>query len=114
MYMQGDLATIYDTAKTAAVKGARELRVPIHKDLKLHEWRARHTGLGDDAWIIDALQYGFPLQYAGPFIFAQSTTYNHPSATSHPDTIREYIAKETKLGALHGPYPEPRLCPGQS
>ena len=69
------------------------------------------TGHSDDGWILDGLKFGFHIQYRGPPRYNTEPTYNHSSAVQHPDTIRRYIAKETELGALHGPYDAPPFTP---
>ena len=77
----------------------------------MENWDKRATGHADDAWILDAIRYGFPLQYAGPAVLTRATRYNHPSAIRHDDTIRQYIDKETAMGALYGPYSAPPFTP---
>ena len=102
-------AKLYDCARSAAASNGPPPY--IRTDLNIEQWRLKATGHSDDEWILDAIQHGFPVQYKGPPMYGKVASYNHPSATQHPETIRSYIAKEVKMGALYGPFSQPPFTP---
>ena len=110
-FLQHELAMVYDAARTTRGPNHIAPRILMPTDLNLREWEATATGHHDDPWIIDAVKYGFPIQYSGPPMFQPSSIYNHTSAAGYRATIQEYIQKETGMGALHGPYPSPPFVP---
>ena len=104
-------AWIYEQSKMAAIKSDPSLRPPLQTQLNLQEWRARATGHEDDHWILDAVEHGFPIQYAGPPKYDPPLLYNHSSALNYRKVIQEYITKEKSHGAIYGPFTSPPFTP---
>lgn len=69
-------------------------------------WRAIATGCNDEAWLIDCIQFGFPMQYRGPPLH-NTVVSNHPSAVNHDSHVSKYIRSEISMGALIGPFDHP-------
>ena len=105
------LADMYEQAIAASRAADPATRPVIKTALRLDEWEAARTGHEDDDWTLDALRYGFPIQYTGPPSYDPPLLYNHASAVAYAKTIREYIHKETAHGALFGPFESPPFTP---
>ena len=106
------LAKLYDAVvseKTHNVQGARQ-RVP--SDLDIEAWKLCSTQHSMDAFVVDGIEFGFPLQYMGGPIYTDPLTHrNHHSAIYHPESITKYIKKECDLNALIGPFNDPPFIP---
>ena len=106
-----EAARLYDITRSAKYMNHAGPKQLIKTSLVVEEWDRRATGHADDCWILGSIRYGFPIQYSGPPILETPTHYNHPSANKHADAIREYIRKETSMGALYGPFSAPPFTP---
>ena len=104
-------ATMYEVTRAASVVNHQGPRITIPTNLVIEKWHQYSTGHTDDQWILDGVQYGFPLQYKGPPRCQTLPLYNHPSATKYPQVIREYLKKESEMGALYGPFDRPPFTP---
>lgn len=85
-------------------------RAPIKTCNNIGAWESHVTGHPDDAWIVECVSFGFPLQYRGPPLLNEFLS-NHPSATNFDYHVRKYIDTETKLGVLIGPFDAPPFVP---
>ena len=110
-YLPPELADIYEDVRSKGAPNHSGARRYIKTGLNIQEWVGRTTAHDDDAWIIDSIKYGFPIQYAGPPKYDPAPLYNHSSATNYANVIKEYVKKETSLGALHGPFDGPPFIP---
>ena len=104
-------AKLYDVTRSAGGPNHVAPRIMIPTDLKVEEWDRHATGHPQDAWLLDAVRFGFPIQYLGPPRMNTPTGYNHSSANSHAAAVTAYINKETKMGALYGPFDQPPFIP---
>ena len=111
IHLSSKQADMYEAVRLAGVPNHEGPRITMETGLNIQEWEASATGHIDDKWILDAIQFGFPIQYVGPACYEPQSLYNHASALNHPHVIREYIRKETAMGALHGPFPGPPFTP---
>ena len=105
------LTDIYEAARQAERLQDPTLRRPITTSLNTDEWRVHTTGHEDDDWLMDAIQFGFPIQYVGPPQYNPPLLYNHASAVNYSMVIKQYIQTETAQGALHGPFHTPPFTP---
>lgn len=80
-------------------------RIPVITSNRIEAWREIAIEQ-DDAWLIDCIQFGFPMQYRGPPLHNNAAP-NHPSAICHESHIDNYISTELSLGALIGPFSDP-------
>ena len=102
-----EAARLYDVTRSANKVNHEGPKQYIPTDLVINQWDAVATGHLDENWILDAIRYGFPIQYSGPARLGMATEYNHSSAINHSEVIREFIRKETTMGALYGPFDSP-------
>lgn len=96
---------VYIKCLEASTYNALGPRIPIITSNNVQAWRDIATG-PDDAWLIDCIQFGFPMQYRGPPLH-NTAAPNHPSAVHHQSHVDKYIASELSLGALIGPFRDP-------
>lgn len=80
-------------------------RVPLRTSNNLQAWREIAMDQ-DDAWLVDCINFGFPMQYRGPPLYNKIAP-NHPSAMCHEVHVNKYISSELSLGVLLGPFKEP-------
>ncbi|CAH1257542.1 Hypp1851 [Branchiostoma lanceolatum] len=80
----------------------RGLRIPVNSNLNISAWRAALSQY-HDAVVADFLEFGWPVGYTAATI-PRSTLRNHPSASEHSDAVEDYLEKEIRLGATHGPF----------
>lgn len=85
-------------------------RVSLANDMNIEAWKEISTSHPDDWWIIECIEYGFPLQYRGPAL-NNAFMENHPSAVNFPSQVRAYIGKELPLGGLVGPFDDVPFTP---
>ena len=109
--MHSDHARLYEAACEWELSHPGTQGVYVPTNLKIKEWEIRATGHQDDIWIIEALKYGFPVQYKGPPRYEPLSLYNHASANNYTQAIRKYIDKELSMGAIYGPYDSPPFTP---
>lgn len=84
-------------------------RKTVQSGLNLDRWEQLLRGNHDNE-ICYYLRYGWPVGYHSATI-PQSITPNHPSATSHPTHIEEFIKKELSHDAMVGPFTSPPFKP---
>lgn len=101
---------VYNICKDAATHNMLGPRVPISTTNNIDAWRDISTGHKDDMWLLDAILYGFPMQYRGPPLYNPHVP-NHPSASNFQQQVQEYIQKERRLGAIIGPFDRPPFEP---
>lgn len=77
--------------------------VPLADHKNIQAWKDISSSHPDDQWIVQCIEYGFPLQYQGPPL-RNNFKGNHPSAVNYPEQVRSYIEKEIQLGGLAGPF----------
>lgn len=94
---------VYNLCWQAATHNVLGPRCQIASCNNIDVWRKLSTGHSEDEWLIDCIQFGFPLQFRGPPI-NNHFNGNHPSAVNFPSHINKYIEKELRLGALAGPF----------
>lgn len=100
-----DELKVYTECLGIATHNALGPRIPVNTSNNIEAWRELATD-PNDAWLVDCIQFGFPMQYRGPPL-RNALTPNHPSATCHQDHVDKYIATELSLGGLIGPFSEP-------
>ena len=84
-----------------------EARIPAPSQLRPDRWRFHLKNF----WvkqIVDAIQYGFPLDFDRSCQL-QSTDTNHTSGLQHLDHIESYIMEQCALNAMYGPFKEPPI-----
>lgn len=101
---------VYNVCRDAATHNMLGPRVPVPTSNKADAWKNISTGHQDDAWLIDAIKFGFPMQYRGPPLYNERVP-NHPSAMNFKQHVEEYIRKEKQLGAIVGPFDSPPFEP---
>ena len=104
-------ADLYEASRAAWLSGLPPPRLDQTTSLHTDAWIKEATGHYADQMVLHGIRHGFSTQYTGPPLLAPTATYNHSSATDHPEHIDAYIAKETQHGALSGPYPAPPFVP---
>lgn len=97
---------VYNICLEAGTNNTLGPRIPVNTTNNIQAWRAIATGHHDDAWLIDCIQFGFPMQYRGPPLY-NTAVPNHPSAANHETHVQKYISSELSMGALIGPFPQP-------
>lgn len=102
--------SVYSVCKDAATHNMLGPRVPIITTNNIDAWRDISIGHKDDSWLLDAILYGFPMQYRGPPLYNPYVP-NHPSAANFKQYVQDYIQKECRLGAIIGPFDSPPFVP---
>lgn len=95
----------YNSVRDSGLPNSLAARIPLQSSLKIDNWRALSSNHLHDPWIIEMLEYGFPLQYTGPVPYS-AVTSNHSSAINYPDHVKAYIDKEISEAAMVGPFRE--------
>ena len=104
-------AEIYEAARRAAEGRATPPRIDHTTSLKTDTWERESTNHPADDIVIRGIKFGFSTQYAGPPILGPTSSYNHKSAMEYPADVDNYVARETRDGALSGPYTKPPFVP---
>lgn len=85
-------------------------RLSLANQNNVQAWRDISTSHPDDKWIIECIEYGFPLQYRGPPM-ENHFDGNHPSAENYQAQVTAYIKKEVQIGGLVGPFDDVPFTP---
>lgn len=107
---QNDHLKVYDICRRTAVYNVFGPRIPLNTCNRIDAWKSIATGHKDDSWLVECIEFGFPLQYSGPPIYSVFKA-NHPSGIRFHKEVSEYITKELSLGALAGPFHVPPFAP---
>ena len=110
-HMDGETARIYDTVKSSGRHNHEHAHIKLPTALNIEVWKAECTGHPQDREVMQGIQHGFPIQYAGPPIYESQGGQNHASATNYPAHIQSYIEEEIAHGAMEGPFPSPPFTP---
>lgn len=94
---------IYALCRDSASYNSVGPRISITTGNNIHAWKGMSTGHPDDAWLIEGIEFGFPMQYNGPPLYNEFVK-NHPSATNYQAHVEDYINSEIALGAILGPF----------
>lgn len=97
-------AQIYSAVSEMDTPNMVSHRQQIPSGLIIEAWKQLTTGNSDDEFVLNGVQYGFPLEFLGPSIPTNRATENHTSARYYPKEVEEYIQKELNEGALLGPF----------
>ena len=103
------LIRIYDAVRSTGVPNYQQARIPLPHALNMTAWR-HHLADYHDTALCDFLEYGWPMNFVSP-VPPTPTTCNHGSATAYVQHVRDYLQKETQLGALLGPFEAPPFSP---
>ena len=109
--MRSEAAQLYERALAARLAGSTPPPVHAYTTLDTQAWVAAATDHPQDEMVLQGIQQGFPIQYAGPPQFGVPASYNHAIATGHAPHVDDYIQKETACSALEGPFTEPPFTP---
>ena len=96
---------IYDCVRKTALPNYRQARIPIPTALNIPVWKHYLSSLPHDQYIIDYLEFGFPLNYQSETL-PQTEFINHPSAVNFPDHVNKHIETEIHHQAMLGPFHE--------
>lgn len=100
-----ELLEVYNQVKTRKVYNVMGAKVPVNSTLKIDIWQSLRTNHTDDNWILQLIEYGFPLQYEGGPNPSKSVQYsNHASGRLFADHVRQFISKEISNNTLLGPF----------
>lgn len=94
---------IYDVVRRSGLPNMLAARIPVHSSLRHRVWESWATGHADDAFVLDGIRFGFPLQYVGPKLIIQNPERHHSDYDDHLHII-DYLNTETQNNALIGPF----------
>lgn len=94
---------IYDAVRKSGVPNMLSARIPVPSQLRLDVWNSHATGHSDDRFVLDGINYGFPLQYVGPKLVVRNPD-RHASDFDDHTHILDYLWSETQNNALIGPF----------
>lgn len=96
---------VYNHVKTQRVYNLMGAKVPVNSTLRTDVWQSLSTGHVDDNWILQMVEYGFPLQYEGGSNPSSNIEYpNHASGSKFAHHVRQFIRKELASNTLLGPF----------
>lgn len=101
---------VYEACRIAATHNLMGPRIPLQSGIKIEAWKKYSTGHIDEFWLLQCIEYGYPMQYRGPSLH-NDITDNHSSATNFMSHVQKYIQKESGLGGLIGPFSQPPFRP---
>ena len=78
-------------------------RIPVESNWKLDKFAELLHGY-EDKEVVEWLRYGWPSGRLPTAIKPSRTFKNHKGAKDHPEALKKYITKETKKGAVLGPF----------
>lgn len=93
------LHEIYNQVIRTGLPNVLGARIPIPSSIKIDEWRKIQSQHPDDQWIIQCLEFGFPMEYGGPPTPMMECS-NHPSATNYQKSIFSYLLVEMEYGTV--------------
>ena len=99
------LAHIHNSVRASGVPNYRGARIPLKSNLNIDVWRDNLADFHDKD-LPEFLKYGFPVSFIRGSTL-RSNDRNHASALKFPADIRAYLAKESELGAMAGPFSIP-------
>lgn len=101
---------VYESCRVAATHNLMGPRVSLPSGIKIEAWKKYSTGHTDDYWLLQCIEYGYPMQYRGPALYSDISD-NHSSATNFSAHVQKYIQKESGFGGLIGPFEQPPFQP---
>ena len=100
-------AYIYDRVRAAGAPNYKGARIALPSPLNPMAWEQEATGHLHDHWLLDGVQFGFPIQYTGGPCYDKQSNYNHPSAAAYKTHVDDYFTTETREVAMAGPFTSP-------
>lgn len=102
-FMSIQLFQIYSRVQQTGLPNMLECRQRVPSQLRRPAWHGIATGHHDDRYVIDGIEFGFPLHYTGPTM-GRPNRLAHASATNYKVQVGEYVRTETKNQAMLGPF----------
>ena len=100
-----DMVLLYNAVHSQGVPNFCGARIPVSHQLHISSWR-HYADRFNDPYLIDFLEFGFPLCYVLPSMPRPAKT-NHASATRHPTHVDHYVNTVLDYGTLQGPFERP-------
>lgn len=97
------LRSAYKSVRESGLPNMVKQRVVLPSTLHHGVWDSMAMGHEDDSFILDAIRYGFPLQYVGPRISVDNPETHNIKDTERPHVI-DYLKSEVDNGAILGPF----------
>lgn len=110
MLEQCELFQIYSQVRDSGLPNMQGCRIPVPSMLDIAAWKAVATGHHDDKYVLDGIQFGFPLHYTGPPLLRENRDA-HSSARQHWSHVQRYVHTEVQNKALLGPFGVPPFIP---
>lgn len=102
--------SVYSSCQRAATHNLMGPRIPLHTGLNIDAWYKYSDGNIADDWVLQCIEYGYPMQYYGPALI-NDIVPNHSSAINFSSHVARYIQKESELGGIIGPFAQPPFHP---
>lgn len=100
------LLAAYEQVRASGLPNMLKERVILPSALWHEIWDNMAVGHSDDAFILAAIRYGFPLQYVGPPIKVENPETHNLPQTEYPH-ISDYLHTEVSNNAIIGPFDAP-------
>ncbi len=97
------LLRAHETVRNAGIPNYLGPRFEVPSALNLKIWDIKLADYHDKQ-VATFLRYGWPIGAERPFSHSERNPRNHLGARSFPADVQKYIDKETKLGAILGPF----------
>lgn len=97
--------SVYEQVRSFGTYNVFGARIRLDSTLNVENWRLLSTNHIDDDWLIQLVEYGFPLQYVGPSCPTDlKKVTNHSSAVEFQDHVSHFIQKEIENNTIFGPF----------
>lgn len=101
---------VYSSCQRAATHNLMGPRIPLPTGINIDAWHKYSEGNSADEWVLQCIEYGYPMQCNGPALI-NNVAPNHSSANNFSAHVNRYIQKESELGCIIGPFPQPPFQP---
>ena len=92
----------HELVKASGTYNYRHCRIKVPTELNISNWRVLCANYHDQKWLLDYLEYSFPLCIDRSELVFNTAGVNHPSAEKFPYDVDAYFTKETKHKAIVG------------